>query len=80
MSLQSVSMLFFDSYEKDNSAIDDLCRTCLNKADDEYVSVHSALPWTQREVCTAQQLIQEILNREVNTFKHSTERHIKNIN
>lgn len=65
MSLQRVSMSFLDSYEKDSNALNEMCRTCLCKTDDEYVSIHSVLPWTPREVCTAQQIIQQILNREV---------------
>lgn len=63
--MQRVSISFLDSFERDNNTINELCRTCLCKTDDEYVSVDSVLPWSQREVCTAEQLIEQILNREV---------------
>lgn len=64
--MQRVSLSFLDTFEKDNNAINELCRTCLCKTDDEYVSIDAALPWSQREVCTAEQFIEQILNREVN--------------
>lgn len=64
--MQRVSLSFLDSYEKDNNTINELCRTCLCKTDDEYVSIHSVLPWSQREACTAEQFIEQILSREVN--------------
>ena len=64
--MQRVSFSFLDSYEKDNNAINELCRTCLCKTDDEYVSIESVLPWSQREACTAEQIIEQILARKVN--------------
>lgn len=63
--MQRVSISFLDSFEKDNNAINELCRTCLCKTDDEYVSINSALEWSSRELCTAEQLIEQILSREV---------------
>lgn len=63
--MQRVSISFLNSYERDNNAINELCRTCLCKTDDEFVSIHSALEWSNRETCTAEQLIEQILNREV---------------
>lgn len=66
--MQRVSISFLDSFEKDSNAINELCRTCLCKTDDEYVSIHSALPWSQRDICTAEQFIEQILNREVHSF------------
>lgn len=63
--MQRVSISFLNSFEKDNNAINELCRTCLCKTDDEYVSIHSALEWSSRETFSAAQLIQQILNREV---------------
>lgn len=68
MDSQRVSLSFLDSYENDKNALNNLCRTCLCKTDDEFVSIYSILPWSQREICTAQQMIQQILNQEVNTF------------
>lgn len=64
--MQRVSLSFLDSYEKDNNAINELCRTCLCTTDDEFVTIDSVLPWSQREVCSAEQFIEQILNREVN--------------
>lgn len=58
-------MSFLASYEKDSSAIYELCRTCLCKTDDEYISIEANMPWSQRESCSAQEIIEQILNREV---------------
>lgn len=60
-----LSMSFLASYERNDRAINELCRTCLSKTDDEYISITSVIPWTQRESCSVQQMIEQILNREV---------------
>lgn len=72
MDLQRVSLSFLDNYERDSSALANLCRTCLCKTEDEYASIYSVLPWSQRDVCTAKQMIQQIVNREVNKISFST--------
>lgn len=58
-------MSFLASYEKDSSAINELCRTCLCKTNDEYISIEAIMPWSQRESCSAQEIIEQIVNREV---------------
>lgn len=65
-SFQKYSMSVLAAYEKDTSGISELCRTCLCKTNDEYVSIQSILPWSKLESCSSQQMIEKILNKEVN--------------
>lgn len=69
MMSQRVSLSFLSLYERDSSAINHLCRTCLCKTDDEYISIRQTMPWSQRESCPAQKIIEQILNKEVHLIK-----------
>lgn len=53
------------SFENDTNGISELCRTCLCKADDDYVSIESVCSWSKGESCSAQKMIEQIINREV---------------
>lgn len=60
-----VSLSFLASYEKNGGDIGQLCRTCLCRTDDEYISIGSTMPWSQGESCTARKMVEQILNKEV---------------
>lgn len=62
---RKVSMSFLSKYEKDSDTIAELCRVCLCRTSRKYVSIHAILPWCQQEGYSAQQFIEQILNREV---------------
>lgn len=63
---RKVSMSFLSKYEKDIDAIAELCRACLCRTSRKYVSIHAILPWQcQQEGYSAQQFIEQILNRQV---------------
>lgn len=64
-SFQTFSMSVLAAYEKDTSGISELCRTCLCKTNNEYVSIQAILPWSKLESCSAQQMIERFLNKEV---------------
>lgn len=68
MTGQRVSISFLTLYERDGGAINELCRTCLCKTDDEYISIKTTMPWSQRESCTAQKMLEQILNKEVESI------------
>lgn len=65
MSGQTVFKSLLSKYENDNNAINELCRTCLCKVDKKHVSIDSVQRWSEGESCSAQQLIEQMLNRQV---------------
>lgn len=66
MTAQNVSQSFIATYEKDTNAVYDLCRICLRKTGDKYIAIDSIQPWSKLESCTAQNIIEKILNKELN--------------
>lgn len=67
MNGQTVFMSFLSKYENNFDALNKLCRACLGKADKD-VSVYTVLPWSKEESFSAQQLIEQMLNREVHSI------------